>query len=54
MNLNDKRMVLLLTVEDAGTGGLRVEVTTADVGGTVTFDGPCWTSKYIPAMGWPR
>jgi hypothetical protein len=36
-----KRMALLLTVEDGGMGGLRVEVTTAEVGGTVTFDGPC-------------
>ena len=47
-------MALLLTAEDAGAGGLRVEETTADVGGKMTFDGPCWTSKYIPAIGWPR
>jgi hypothetical protein len=38
----------------AGVVGISVDVTTAEVGGIVTVAGPCWTSKYIPAMGWPR
>ena len=38
----------------AGVVVMRVDVMTAEVGGIVSVAGPCWTSKYIPAMGWPR
>jgi hypothetical protein len=41
-------LALLLAVEEAGVAGLRVEETTAEVAGIVTFVVPCWTSKYMP------
>lgn len=40
-------LALPLTVEAAGVAGMRVEVTTAEVGERVTFVVPCWTSKYM-------
>ena len=43
-----------MSVEGMSVEEMGVEETTAQVGGTVMFDGPCWTSKYVPAMGWLR
>jgi len=44
---------LPLEVAEAGVGTLRVELTTGEVVGIEPFAAPCWTSKYMAAMGSP-
>jgi len=50
----DLELAPVVVPDPEAVAGKRVELMTAEVTGTVTFVVPCWTVKYMPAMGWLR